>query len=192
MSIGSHAAALPALSWLNPSSAQAADDDQPLNRFPRMVHEFFVQQVRESGQRHMQKLNRLKTKADAEQYVRDAQQRIREAFGDEPERTPLNPRVTGTVEREDYRIENVIFDSRPGFPVTANLYIPKGRTGPLPAVVGTLWTLHQRKGGGSLSIVRSRAGSAGLHLFDLRPDRSRRTAAICQGRSVIADRRGCA
>ncbi len=137
MSIGAHAAALPTLSWLNRSSAQAADEYEPLNRFPRMVHEFFVRQVRESGQRHIQKLNRLKTKTDAEQYVRDAQQRIREAFGDEPERTPLNPRVTGTVEREGYRIENVIFDSRPRFPVTANLYIPKGRTGPLPAVVGT-------------------------------------------------------
>ena len=42
----------------------------------------------------------------------------------------LNPRVTGIVEREGYQIENVIFDSRPDFPVTANLYLPKGPTGP--------------------------------------------------------------
>lgn len=63
--------------------------------------------------------------------------RIRRYFGPEPERTPLNARVTRVVERDDYRIENLIFESRPGFPVTANLYIPKGRDYPLPGVVGT-------------------------------------------------------
>ncbi|HUG69936.1 MAG TPA: acetylxylan esterase [Pirellulaceae bacterium] len=136
-SIGTHATALPLLHWLSSSTALAAEVYEPLNRFPRMVHEFFVRQVRASGERHIHKLNQLKTKADAEQYVRDAQARIRQAFGPEPERTPLNPRVTGTVERDGYRIENVIFDSRPGFPVTANLYIPTGSTSPMPAVVGS-------------------------------------------------------
>src|SRR6185295_18915733 len=51
-------------------------------------------------------------------------------------KTPLNPRVTGTVERDAYKIENVIFESRPGFLVTANLYVPSGRKFPLPGVVG--------------------------------------------------------
>lgn len=135
--IGAHAAAVPLLSWLQTPTAFAAEDYEPLNRFPRMVHEFFVRNVRESGARHIRKLNQLKTKADAEAYVRSAQQRVRQSFGPEPERTPLNPRVTGTVDRDTYRIEKVIFDSRPGFPVTANLYIPQGRPGPFPAVVGT-------------------------------------------------------
>jgi cephalosporin-C deacetylase-like acetyl esterase len=137
LSVGTHAAALPLLSWLNTSSALAADVYEPLNRFPRMVNEFFVRQVRESGERHLHKLNQLQTKADAEEYVRNARTRIRQAFGPEPERSPLNPRVTGTVERDTYRIENVIFDSRPGFPVTANIYIPNGQNAPMPAVVGT-------------------------------------------------------
>ena len=51
--------------------------------------------------------------------------------------TPLNPRITGAVERDAYRIEKVIFESRPNFLVTGNLYVPKGRDFPLPAVVGT-------------------------------------------------------
>jgi dienelactone hydrolase/pimeloyl-ACP methyl ester carboxylesterase len=41
------------------------------------------------------------------------------------------------VNRDVYTIEKVIFESRPGFRVTANLYIPKGRTGRMPAVIGT-------------------------------------------------------
>ena len=114
-----------------------AQDDGPLHRFPRMVHEFFVRQARESAARNRQRLQALMTRADAEAYVRSAQQRIRESFGAQPELTPLQARTTKVVDRDGYRIENVIFESRPGFPVTANFYLPKAASGPLPAVVGT-------------------------------------------------------
>jgi len=51
-----------------------------------------------------------------------------------PERCPLNPKVTGKIEGEDYTIENVYFESIPGFFVTGNLYRPKGKQGPFPAI----------------------------------------------------------
>ena len=120
-----------------PSGLLAAEEFEPLNRYPRMVHEFFVQQVRKSDRRNREMLDRLKTKADAEKYVRSVREKIRRCFGPEPPRTPLNPRVTGVVERDEYRIEKVIFESRPNFPVTANLYIPRRRELPLPGVVGS-------------------------------------------------------
>jgi hypothetical protein len=41
--------------------------------------------------------------------------------------TPLNPRVTGTVEGDGFRIEKIIFESRPRHYVTANLYLPRDR-----------------------------------------------------------------
>jgi dienelactone hydrolase len=43
-----------------------------------------------------------------------------------PERTPLNARVTGVIQRKGYRIEKIVFESRPGFPVTGHLYVPDG------------------------------------------------------------------
>ena len=52
-----------------------------------------------------------------------------------PERTPLNSRITGSAERDHYRVENIIFESRPGFLVTANLFLPLGKEGPFPTVV---------------------------------------------------------
>lgn len=52
-----------------------------------------------------------------------------------PPRTPLNARVTGKAERELYTIENVVFESRPRFYVTANLYIPKKADLPAPGIV---------------------------------------------------------
>jgi hypothetical protein len=41
--------------------------------------------------------------------------------------TPLNPRVTGTVEGDGFRIEKIVFESRPRHYVTANLYLPLNR-----------------------------------------------------------------
>lgn len=52
-----------------------------------------------------------------------------------PEKTPLRPVVTGRIEREDYSIEKVHFQSHPGFYVTGNLYRPAGKQGPLPGVL---------------------------------------------------------
>ena len=108
-----------------------------INRFPRMVQEFFVDQVRAADRRNHRAIMGLKTRDEALRYVESAKRRCRRAFGPNPKRTELNARTTRIVERDGYRIENVIFESRPGFPVTANLYIPSYLKGPAPAVVGT-------------------------------------------------------
>ena len=52
-----------------------------------------------------------------------------------PEKRALNPRITGRIEHEDYTIENVYFESAPGFFVTGNLYRPRDGQGPFPAIV---------------------------------------------------------
>jgi hypothetical protein len=52
-----------------------------------------------------------------------------------PEKSPLKPRVTGRIEGPDYVIENVALRTLPGFYLCGNLYRPKGRKGPFPAIV---------------------------------------------------------
>jgi hypothetical protein len=52
-----------------------------------------------------------------------------------PGKTPLNPIVTRTLQRDGYRIENLAFESRPRHHVTANLYLPMPARGPVPAVL---------------------------------------------------------
>lgn len=52
-----------------------------------------------------------------------------------PTRTPLNPVIHGLVDREDYTVEKVYFESMPGFYVTGSLYRPKGRTGKCAGVL---------------------------------------------------------
>ena len=53
-----------------------------------------------------------------------------------PKRSPLNPRIHGKVQRDDYTVERVIFESFPGHYVTGSLYRPKGSAkGKRPAVL---------------------------------------------------------
>ncbi len=51
------------------------------------------------------------------------------------ERSPLNLRKTGVIDRGDYRIEKIIYESLPQFYVTANLYVPQTGQPPYPAVL---------------------------------------------------------
>src|SRR4051812_17237623 len=109
----------------------------PLNRFPRMVQEFFVQQVRAVEQKRIDRPGELIVQPLPEVRIAELRKKIAACFGPFPQKTPLNPEVAGTVERDAYTIEKVTFESRPGFLVTANLYLPKGTKGPRPAVVGS-------------------------------------------------------
>lgn len=110
---------------------------EPLNRFPRMVQEHFVRQVRAAEEKGNALRRAVKSQADAEAYVKNVREKIAAVFQLPTEKTPLNAKVTDVVERDTYRIEKVIFESRPQFLVTANLYVPKNRKFPLPGVVGS-------------------------------------------------------
>jgi dienelactone hydrolase len=52
-----------------------------------------------------------------------------------PTKTPLNPVIHGKVDRGEYTVEKVYFESVPGFFVTGNLYRPKNARGKVPAVL---------------------------------------------------------
>jgi cephalosporin-C deacetylase-like acetyl esterase len=71
--------------------------------------------------------------------VEERQKWIRETFwqlsGGMPERTPLNPRTLGVLERPGYRLEKLVYESRPGLFVSANLYVPAQGKPPFPGVL---------------------------------------------------------
>jgi dienelactone hydrolase/pimeloyl-ACP methyl ester carboxylesterase len=121
----------------------------PLNRFARMMHEFWLARLVANEREAESQRAALRTRADAEAFIRARADKVRRCFGPLPEKTPLNPRITGRVEREAYVIENVIFESRPGFLVTGNLYLPKGKPLPAPGVVGVCGHSDNGKAGGS-------------------------------------------
>jgi len=52
-----------------------------------------------------------------------------------PSRTPLRARVTGELRRDGYRVEKIVFESRPGLYVTGNLYLPAASRKQYPTIV---------------------------------------------------------
>ena len=54
-----------------------------------------------------------------------------------PTKLPLNAVLHSQIVRADYTVENVYFESAPGFFVTGNLYRPKGVKGKVPGVLFT-------------------------------------------------------
>lgn len=49
--------------------------------------------------------------------------------------SPLLPKECGILQQQGFRIEKVVFQSRPGIWVTCNVYVPDGRVEPGPAVL---------------------------------------------------------
>jgi dienelactone hydrolase len=78
----------------------------------------------------------VRSEADLVVLQKELRAKVLAIIGGLPaERTPLNAKVTGVLARDGYRIEKVIFESFPGFHVTASLYVPGGSPGRMPAVL---------------------------------------------------------
>ncbi len=81
----------------------------------------------------------ITTRAEAESRQREVRTKILALVGGLPEKTPLNARSLGTTQADGFRIERILFDSQPNFPVTALLYLPDAKPGAqqqrLPAIV---------------------------------------------------------
>lgn len=52
-----------------------------------------------------------------------------------PEKTELKATITGTLSHPDFVVENLHFQSRPGLYCTANVYVPKDISAPVPAIL---------------------------------------------------------
>ena len=72
---------------------------------------------------------------DARRQALREQVLVAEGLWPMPEKTPLNAVVHGKIDRDEYTIEKVFFESTPGHYVSGNLYRPKGKTGKLPGVL---------------------------------------------------------
>jgi dienelactone hydrolase len=131
---------------------------------PPPLEEFLKKEAFKLLDRRKEQVAAIKTP----EQVAVRQKQLRSFFlaslGDLPERTPLNPRVVGQQQRDGYRIEKVIFESRPNHHVTAVLYLPDASP-PYPGVLvpcghsanGKAYESYQR-----MCILLARNGMAAL------------------------------
>jgi cephalosporin-C deacetylase-like acetyl esterase len=95
-------------------------------------------------QRRENAIAEMHTVADAERRKKWVRETLLDILGGLPDyHGPLNPSITGRIEGKSFTIEKVIFESLPGFFVTANLYRPN-QPGRYPAVL--LQSGHTQEG----------------------------------------------
>lgn len=101
-----------------------------------LVNEYYVRQFRGIAAERARRIAGIQTAEAARRYVEEVRGKVRAVFPfDRRERTPLNPRITASFKAGPLRIDNLIFDSLPDYPVTGNLIRPANPTGKLPAVL---------------------------------------------------------
>ena len=74
-----------------------------------------------------QERDRIKTPRQLEARNLFVREKVREMIHGLPEIRNMASRTVGSFERRGYRVENVMFESRPNFWVTGNLYVPPDR-----------------------------------------------------------------
>jgi dienelactone hydrolase len=102
-----------------------------------MLQDYYVEIFKENEAQHTSRIYNLTTESEALAYCSEVREKIYACLGPLPDRSPLNAVTVRTHKRQGYRIENVIFESRPGFKITGNLYVPEGKTSTCPGVLGT-------------------------------------------------------
>jgi len=101
---------------------------------PKMLHAYLLAEAQKHFDARRAEVAELKTPADVRKRQETLRTRMIEALGGFPEKTPLNAKTVGREQRDGYRIEKVIYESRPNHHVTATLYIPDGK-GPHPGCI---------------------------------------------------------
>lgn len=126
----------PAYSTVNPDLRVFTEHASP------ELHAFLLEAVQQGFEERAAAIEEAGSSSEAAQA---RQQRMKAWF--EPQLTSsfpekkcvLNARTTGQVDlsASGFRVENILFQSRPNHHVTGNLYLPTERKGPLPAVLMT-------------------------------------------------------
>jgi dienelactone hydrolase/pimeloyl-ACP methyl ester carboxylesterase len=105
-------------------------EDQPR----KMLYTFLQGECGKAFDARRKAVAAIRTESDLKRRQESLREEFIEALGGFPEKTPLNPRVVGELGGEGFRVEKVIYESRPDHHVTALLYLPQGK-GPHPAVL---------------------------------------------------------
>jgi cephalosporin-C deacetylase-like acetyl esterase len=102
----------------------------------QMVSREVRARMQAANQRDFKAWQLVKGRADWEKFRDSRLEALRASLGIFPSPpADLNVHVTKKLEGEGYRIENLVFESRPGLWVTANLYLPAKPRGPMPGIL---------------------------------------------------------
>ncbi|MEZ2445786.1 alpha/beta hydrolase family protein [Chitinophaga sp. RCC_12] len=101
----------------------------------KMLNTYLMQQMHlQYAERSNRVQQAMQSVAGVQAYQQQLRTSYRRLLGVLPEKTPLQPTVTGILRQDGYHIEKIIYQSFPQHHVTASLYVPAGK-GPFPGVL---------------------------------------------------------
>ena len=100
----------------------------------KMLYSFLLGEAQKHFDARKKLVASLKTPDEIHKRQADLKAKFIAAIGGFPDKTPLNGQVVGTLKGDGFRVEKVIYESRPNHQVTANLYLPNEK-GPFPGVI---------------------------------------------------------
>jgi hypothetical protein len=103
---------------------------------PRMISRDAHARIEAANRRESEAWGKITTREQWETYRYARVAALGESLGaKETAPKDLNVRVTRTLEGQGHRVENLVFESRPGLLVTANLYVPVPGRASMPGIL---------------------------------------------------------
>jgi dienelactone hydrolase len=101
------------------------------------IHRQLLALAAEQEKKRRARFAAVKTAADLETLQKDLREKFLALLDGLPEAAGPPPvKTTGRIEADDYTIDKLVYESLPGYFVSALLYLPKKRDGKIPGVLG--------------------------------------------------------
>ncbi|MDO5581822.1 MAG: acetylxylan esterase [Planctomycetia bacterium] len=89
-----------------------------------MTSNWLLAEMEKAKVRRLSEYEKLKTPDQIACWQKDRKEFFLRQLGPLWEKTPLNARITGTLNKSKYRIEKIVFESLPNFYITATVFLP--------------------------------------------------------------------
>lgn len=83
-------------------------------------------------------IEKLKTQKDWEERQALVKNKLNTIMGSFPEKTPLNPQITGVLEKDGYRVEKILIEAMPDYFVSGAVFVPNDLKDKAPAIVNVI------------------------------------------------------
>ena len=106
---------------------------------PQMLANYYGElETKNYIERH-EKFNQINTIKDYNLYRDQLKKQFSDCFGEFPVKSPLDIKLYDRIQEPDYLIEKITFQSRPGYVVSANVYVPSAKwRPPYPGVISLI------------------------------------------------------
>lgn len=102
---------------------------------PNSLNRFLTAEAYKLLESRKTTINKIQTAVDWRNRQSNIRESLWEMLGSFPEKSNLNAKITSSIKKNGYKVENIVYESLPGFYVTASLFIPDNVKKPAPAIL---------------------------------------------------------